>query len=246
MKLYHLKNDPIRDKAVISDDLSRLYRFTDKNMDYCQLKEYSPNSNGWFWMSFDNDRIAFNISSLLVDYDREFDYERYEFKFSKSPYCPLEPLSDWLKKNNAKQLPNDLSKFAILNNGKLFRLFKKSGEFSPKEVRPSKTSNGYMQFTLVTYSGKRKYILHHRLLAYVFLGLEWDSKLDIDHINGIKSDNRLENIRVCNRKENLMFFRNRVLKSFIKNGRDVSKTARSMNITKFAVENALSIEGIDY
>jgi len=241
MKLYHLKDERIKDKAVMSDDLSRLYRFTDNNMDYCQLREYKVSNNGWVFMSFDNDRVSFNISSLVVDYDNEFDYERYEFKFSKSPYCSFESLNNWLIKNDARQLPSDLSRFAISRNGKCFKLFKRSGELYPKEIKPNKTSRGYMQFSFLICSSKKKYVLHHRLLAYMFLDLEWDSKLDIDHINGIKDDNRIDNIRVCSRKENLMFFRERVLKSFIKNGRDVSKTARAMNITKYTVEGVLSM-----
>jgi hypothetical protein len=239
MKLYHLKDERIKDKAVISDDLSRLYRFTDNSTDYCQLREYKASNNGWVFMSFDNDRVSFNISSLVVDYDNEFDYERYEFKFSKSPYCSFESLNNWLIKNDARRLPSDLSRFAISRNGKCFKLFKRSGELYPKEIKPNKTSRGYMQFSFLICSSKKKYVLHHRLLAYMFLDLEWDSKLDIDHINGIKDDNRIDNIRVCSRKENLMFFRERVLKSFIKNGRDVSKTARAMNITKYTVSNSI-------
>jgi hypothetical protein len=78
----------------------------------------------------------------------------------------------------------------------------------------------------------------------MFLGLNWDSKLDIDHINMNKGDNRLENIRACTRSENLQFFRDRVVKTYIKNGRDIARTARAMNITQFKVSTSLSAEGI--
>lgn len=44
---------------------------------------------------------------------------------------------------------------------------------------------------------------HHRIVAYAFLGLDIeDKKSMIDHINGIRDDNRLENLRIVNNQQN--------------------------------------------
>lgn len=55
--------------------------------------------------------------------------------------------------------------------------------------------------------GKKAY-LEHRLVWFYIHG-EWPS--EIDHINGIKSDNRIENLRVATRSQNCANVR--VLKS---------------------------------
>ena len=50
--------------------------------------------------------------------------------------------------------------------------------------------------------GKRKQINIHRLVMMAFIG---PSDLHVDHINGIKNDNRLENLRYCTHRENASF-----------------------------------------
>lgn len=42
----------------------------------------------------------------------------------------------------------------------------------------------------------------HRLIAHAFLGLDLNSELVVDHINGIRHDNRVENIRIITRELN--------------------------------------------
>jgi len=53
--------------------------------------------------------------------------------------------------------------------------------------------------------GKVETIRAHRLLMECFLG---ESKLEVNHINGIRSDNRIENLEYCTRKENFMHAQN--------------------------------------
>ena len=123
-------------------------------------------------------------------------------------------------------------------------MFDKFGNLKPFKVNGSKNGRGYTQITFHQLDGSKKHILIHRLVAYMFLDLSWDSKLDIDHINMNKNDNRIENIRACTRSENLQFFRDRVVKLYIRNGRDIARTARAMNITQFKVAQSLSMEGV--
>lgn len=64
--------------------------------------------------------------------------------------------------------------------------------------------DGKYAATNTVVNGKRKKIRMHRLL------LDAPSGLDIDHINGDRLDNRLTNLRVCTRSQNL---RNQGLRS---------------------------------
>jgi hypothetical protein len=62
-------------------------------------------------------------------------------------------------------------------------------------------SNGYEQFS-ISIDNKRHTGIAHRLVAKTFLP-NLEEKLEINHINGIKDDNRLCNLEWCTRQENL-------------------------------------------
>lgn len=62
--------------------------------------------------------------------------------------------------------------------------------------------NGYLRVILVDRNGKRKDCLVHRLVCETFHGA--DSKhLDVNHKNGLKYDNRAENLEWCTKQENM-------------------------------------------
>lgn len=65
---------------------------------------------------------------------------------------------------------------------------------SPRILKPYTNNSGYLMIHIL---GQR--ILIHRLVCKTFLG---DSKLHVDHINRIKTDNKLSNLRYCTRSEN--------------------------------------------
>lgn len=64
---------------------------------------------------------------------------------------------------------------------------------SGKNIAPAKDKDGYLYYVLCV-DGERKTIKAHRLVAMTFLPNP-DGKKTVDHINTIKTDNRVENLR---------------------------------------------------
>lgn len=69
-----------------------------------------------------------------------------------------------------------------------------------KILKPWKQKNGYLQVQLCK-NKKRKGVTVHRLVATAFIDNP-ENKPQIDHINSIKDDNRVDNLRWCTAKEN--------------------------------------------
>ena len=76
-------------------------------------------------------------------------------------------------------------------------------EFSRKErlLKLSPQSKGYLTIVLQK-NATRKMVLVHRLVAEHFID-NTESKAQINHINGIKTDNRVENLEWVSHRENL-------------------------------------------
>ena len=72
-----------------------------------------------------------------------------------------------------------------------------------KNISQQPLNSGYMVVSLWNKK-KRKAFTVHRLVANAFLPLQ-QGKDEVDHINGIRTDNRVNNLRWCNRKENVNF-----------------------------------------
>lgn len=71
---------------------------------------------------------------------------------------------------------------------------------SKKYLRPAISSNGYYTVNLCK-DGKTKSRTLHSLIAEAFIP-NLEEKPCIDHINGIRTDNRVENLRWCSYQEN--------------------------------------------
>ena len=68
-------------------------------------------------------------------------------------------------------------------------------------LKPLFYSNGYQQ--LMLYKNKKRYtFIAHRVIANHFINNDLNLK-EVNHINGIKSDNRVENLEWCTPKQNI-------------------------------------------
>lgn len=66
----------------------------------------------------------------------------------------------------------------------------------PKILRGTLTTDGYIRISI----SKRKTFFVHRLIAECFIG---NSNLEVNHKNGNKLDNRIDNLEFCTKLENI-------------------------------------------
>jgi predicted XRE-type DNA-binding protein len=78
--------------------------------------------------------------------------------------------------------------------------FRKYRNYQSKFLNPSKDKDGYFR-TALTKDNKKFMKTIHRLVAESFIK-NTENKPCVNHINGVKTDNRIENLEWCTIKEN--------------------------------------------
>jgi hypothetical protein len=84
--------------------------------------------------------------------------------------------------------------YSIYSDGKVWS--NKNNKF----LKPTLDKRGYYRIGL-SFNGKSKTFKLHRLVAEMFIP-KIEGKNQVNHINGIKIDNRIENLEWCNNAEN--------------------------------------------
>lgn len=69
-------------------------------------------------------------------------------------------------------------------------------------IKPYKTEKGYLRLSITSDSGKATQWRVHRLVALTYIDCNLNSDKVINHINGIKIDNRVENLEIVTSREN--------------------------------------------
>ena len=103
-----------------------------------------------------------------------------------------------------KEIPNFEGYFAD-KDGQIFCNLKSSRNYNAelREVLPRNNGRSYMQVHLCK-EGKKYNRYVHRLVYSAYYG-EISRNIQVDHINGDKTDNRLENLRLCSCRKNCQF-----------------------------------------
>ena len=103
-----------------------------------------------------------------------------------------------------KDIPDYEGYYQVSNLGQV-RTFQQSSDFTDwKILKPTMDKDCYLSVTL-TKNGERKAYKIHRLVISTFSPITDEEKLEVNHINEIRYDNRLENLEWITHKENSNF-----------------------------------------
>ena len=127
------------------------------------------------------------------------------------------------------------SNYAANKNGKVINV--KTGRI----IRMSNSGNGYLKFNIYNEKLEKPYTYsHHRFVYEVFRG-PIPKCLETDHINGVKTDNRIKNLQLLTPKQNLQ---KSLSKPIISINIETGEKRRFDSIKKASIELVIDSSGI--
>lgn len=111
-------------------------------------------------------------------------------------------MANWIKKPiGFKDIPGYEGLYAISRSGELFSYpkYRWKGRMLPFIV----DKKGYLKHSLKNNVGRTRFECAHRLVLMAFKPIKNYSNFQCNHINGNKSDNRIDNLEWCLAKENV-------------------------------------------
>lgn len=95
---------------------------------------------------------------------------------------------------------NGYPDYAVTEDGKIFS--RKSGNW--RELKPQTDTDGYLQVRLCT-NGLGRLTFVHRIVAETFIPKpKIPAKWEVNHIDGNKTNNSVDNLEWCGRRDNII------------------------------------------
>jgi len=142
-----------------------------------------------------------------------------------------------------KELTWTDGRYYVSNYGNVKSVGGKKNKRKKYTIMKTQINNNGYKFLKLFYNGKHHTFLVHRLVAIAFMGEH--EGMDINHKDGNKLNNRLENLEWCTRKENMKHCTLNGLRSdikkviAIKKGKAVSKGYHSRDLAEKMIKENL-------
>lgn len=105
-----------------------------------------------------------------------------------------------MSENNLVSIPG-IKGYYVDNKGNIWSTETNWRGHGKRILKKQKDRYGYEKVRL-TINGKRKKYSVHRLICAAFYGEQYNNNLEVRHLNGIRDDNKLENLCWGTRSEN--------------------------------------------
>lgn len=112
-----------------------------------------------------------------------------------------EPIDGFATRREEWKLLPDWSAYEVSSLGRVRRCLPGNGTWVGRVLRPNRHRQGYLLYRLMQ-DGLQRDVLGHILVAEAFLG-GTPMGMECNHVNGVKDDNRIENIEVITHSQNM-------------------------------------------